>query len=324
MSNLIEPNLHPILVHFSYALSMTAVVAYLGARFAPNERWRNTLAPAADWILAFGAIAILATVAAGFQAYYSVAHDGPSHEAMTTHRNWAVPSSILILVLASWRWWRRGSSPSILFTIAVLTAAVPLTTTAWWGGKLVYGYGLGVSSLPSVSGDGHDHDHAHGDDDHSTLPAAEEMHDPADGHHESDIQAEMAPIVAGSPESVVAAFSAALKRGDADAVESLMSPQAIIAESGGAERSFEEYAGHHMPSDMAFTSAVDFSLKKRDVIAGSEIAVVISESQIHGTFRGEPIHSGMIETMTLRRSEDSWLIEHIHWSSAPIEGDHEH
>ncbi len=322
MSNLIEPNLHPIFVHFAYALSISAVIAYLAARFAPNERWRSTLVPAGDWMLAFGVLAILATVAAGFQAYYSVAHDGPSHEAMTTHRNWAVPSSILLLMLASWRWLARASAPSALFSIALVAAAVPLTTTAWWGGKLVYSYGLGVTSLPAVTGDGHDHDHGNDDRTASTGSAGE--HDPSDGHHDISADVEAPSILPGSPASVVATFSSALKRGDADTVASLMSPDAIIAEGGGAERSFEEYAGHHMPADMAFTAAVDFALKKQDVISGSEVAIVISESQVHGSYNGKTIHSRMMETITLRRSEESWLIEHIHWSSAPIEGDHEH
>lgn len=322
MSYLIEPNLHPILVHFAYGLSITSVIAYLGAGFAPNERWRNTLAPAGDWMLAFGVAAILATVAAGFQAYYSVAHDGPSHEAMTTHRNWAVPSSLVILALAAWRWLRKASAPSTLFTIVLLAASIPLTTTAWWGGKLVYGYGLGVASLPSPTGDGHDH--AHGDDDHAPASGIADMHDPTDGHHDLDERTEIPAIIAGSPESVVAAFSTALKNGDADGVKALMSENAIVAEGGGAERSFEEYAGHHMPADMAFTATVDFSLNKQDVITGSEIAIVISESQVHGTYNDETIHNRLMETVTLRSSQGSWLIEHIHWSSAPIEGDHEH
>lgn len=322
MSGLIEPNLHPIFVHFAFALSITAVIAYLGARFAPSERWRSTLAPAGDWMLTFGVVAILATVAAGFQAYYSVAHDGPSHAAMTTHRNWAVPSSLLILALAGWRWLKRASLPSTLFAIALLVAAVPLTTTAWWGGKLVYGYGLGVASLPSVTGDGHDHDH--GESDHSASPEAVDMHDTSDGHHDGEAVVEASPITAGSPESVVAAFSAALKGGDVDTVKALMAPNTIIAEGGGGERSFEEYAGHHMPADMAFMAAVDGALKKQDVIIGSEIAIVISESQMHGTYDGKTIHNRMMETMTLRRVGERWLIEHIHWSSAPIAGEHEH
>jgi len=201
MTSLIEPNLHPILVHFAYALSMTAVISYLLSRFPLTEKWRDTLSPAADWMLAFSAIAIVLTIAAGFQAYYTVNHDAPSHAAMTTHRNWAVPSGTAILFLAIWRWTSRAKAASTLFIGGLTAAALALSVTAWWGGKIVYGYGLGVKSLPVVTGDGHDHDHG----DASSEPkaaghdmsamaspdAAPKDHDDGDGHHDS----EPAPVV---------------------------------------------------------------------------------------------------------------------------------
>ena len=81
-------------------------------------------------MLAFASIAVIATIAAGFQAYYSVAHDGPSHEAMTTHRNWAVPSGLALLALAAWRWIRRTSAPGALFALASIVVAGLLTVTA--------------------------------------------------------------------------------------------------------------------------------------------------------------------------------------------------
>ena len=111
---------------------------------------------------------------------------------------------------------------------------------------------------------------------------------------------------------------------DAGPVLRLGRPDVVIAEGGGAERSVDEYAGRHMPADMAFTAAVDFSLKKRDVIVADNLATVISQSQIHGTFRDQNVHSRMMETMVLRRDDDRWRIVHIHWSSAPITGEHEH
>ena len=102
MGGFIEPNIHPVLVHFTFALGVSAAFAYLGAMLVPQERWRTSLRPAADWMLALAAIAVVATIAAGFEAYYTVAHDTPSHEAMTTHRNWAVPSGLALLGLAGW------------------------------------------------------------------------------------------------------------------------------------------------------------------------------------------------------------------------------
>jgi len=350
MENIIEPNIHPILVHFAYALSITAFISYVLASFTPSGKWRETLRPAADWMLAFGALAIIATIAAGFQAYFTVAHDGPSHAAMTTHRNWAVPSGVAILLLALWRWTSRTKPASVIFLTFLAAAALSLSVTAWWGGKIVYGYGLGVKSMPTVTGEGHDHEHAPGQG-HGDEATAESSGDHDDGHdhgtaddresgeaHEHGDTASAEPGTDSAepaaafdadnypttPEAVVDAYSTALKAKDESAIRAMLAPDVIIAEGGGAERSVDEYAGHHMPADMAFTAAVAFSVKKRDVIAKEDLATVISESQVHGTFRGENVHSRMMETMVLRRDDDRWRIVHIHWSSAPITGEHEH
>ncbi len=347
MGTIFEPNIHPVLVHFAYALTFTAFISYLIAAAPPAALWRKTLIPAADWMLAFGALMIIATILAGFQAYYSVNHDGPSHAAMTVHRNWAVPSGAGILLMTFWRWHRRAIAPSAIFIVLLAVAAISLSVTAWWGGKLVYSHGLGVARMPEVTGEGHDHEHAPGQEHGDTAKTSEsDDHDNSDGHHDSDTEAgvenvehdnsdghhdddaEMSTparaVEADSPESIVNAYSNALKAKDVAALRTLLAPDVIIAEGGGAERSVEEYAGHHMPADMAFTAAVDFTLKKRDVIAGEDIATVISESQVHGTFREQTIHSRMMETMVLRRVDDHWRIVHIHWSSAPITGEHEH
>ncbi len=343
LGDLIEPNLHPILVHFAYALSLTAFASYVLAAFSPVERWRETLRQAADWMLAFGAIAIVLTIAAGFQAYYTVAHDAPSHAAMTTHRNWAVPSGLAVLLLAAWRWTGRTKATSGIFVTGLAAAVLALTVTAWWGGKIVYGYGLGVKSLPQVTGDGHDHDHGVVAADHDMDPMPDaaptaDVYDNADDHHESNPTSldnsyghhdENSPpaipaLQAASPASVADAFGEALKAGDKAALRALFAPDAVIAEGGGAERSFEEYAGHHMSNDMAYAAAVSFDLKDRNIIENGDIATVISQSEIKGTYRGAPAHRQAMETMVLKRDAGVWKIHHVHWSSSPITEDHEH
>ena len=197
MGGFIEPNIHPVLVHFAYALSITALITYVIGRVFPSGRRRESTQSAGDWMLALGAVAIFATIAAGFQAYYTVAHDGPSHAAMTTHRNWAVPSGIAIIGLALWRYRQRSKPPSGWFLSLLTIAALSLSVTAWWGGNIVYKYGLGVQSLPAVTGDGHDHDHgepatseahsdAPSDDDARALDRTTPEHDAGDGHHDVD------------------------------------------------------------------------------------------------------------------------------------------
>lgn len=309
MEGLIEPNIHPLLVHFAIALTTAAAVAYVLAGMPATNRWRATLVPAADWMLAFAVLSIIATIGAGFQAYYSVAHDAPSHSAMTTHRNWAVPTGIAILLLALWRWRRRAVAPSVLFITGTVVAVALLTVTAWWGGRLVYGYGLGVAQLPQVEGEGHAHEHGADVQSTPTSPRASES---------------PSTVALDTPEGVVDAFAAALRAGDEAVLRRLMSPDVVIAESGGVERSLEEYAGHHMPADMAFSAAVRFTPEQRDVIRSEDAATIISRAQVHGQFQGRTVHSRMIETMVLTRIDGEWRIVHIHWSSAPIADEHEH
>lgn len=345
MPIMIEPNIHPILVHFTYALLTVSALSFLAVAVLPAGPRRDSLHHAANWMMFFGTAAIVATVAAGFQAYYSVAHDGPSHAAMTTHRNWAVPTAIVILGLAFLRYRRRSKNPGLLYAVVFILAAALLSVTAWWGGKLVYVYGLGVKSMPMAEGPGHDHEHGPGEgDDHSAQAGAgeEPSHehgpgdepvetehlgspDAADLGSKADAAAadEMAQDLS-TPTGVVDAFSAALKAGDAALIERLMTPDAVIAEGGGAERSFAEYSGHHMPADMAFVKAVETTVKQRDIIEGHDMATIITASQMHGTYKEKTIHSQTMETMVLRLIDDQWRIAHIHWSSAEIKGEHEH
>lgn len=325
MENLIEPNIHPILVHFAYALSLSALGVYLLGKLLPTGARQDSIQPAGDWMLAIGALAIVATIAAGFQAYYSVVHDGPSHAAMTTHRNWAVPSGTAILILAIWRFLKRAKPPSRVFLGLLAAAALSLSVTAWWGGNLVYKYGLGVQSLPSVTDDGHDHDHGETSGRESPETKLLELmslgHENVDDHHSIDsAPTDTLPAILGSPAAVADRFSLALRTKNAAALRSLFFADAIIAEGGAVERSFAVYADHHMKSDMAYTASITTQMIKRDVVQSDNMATVITQSEMVGNYKGDSVHNAMMETMTLRREAKAWEIAHIHWSSVPLKG----
>jgi uncharacterized membrane protein len=185
---LIEPNLHPILVHFTVGLLVTgALVLALSACAFRGKPWHGSMRSAGDWMLMLGLIAAGATLIAGFFAYYTVAHDAPSHAAMTVHRNWAIGTVIMFAGIGLWRFKRRSASPSAFFAVVLLLATCLLTVTAYRGGALVYEYGIGVQSLPAVSGDGHAHEH---------MPVSE-GHPPAMHSDEHD-KAAMPPATAGN------------------------------------------------------------------------------------------------------------------------------
>ncbi len=164
MAGLIEPNIHPIFVHFAVALLFSASTATIVASLGSPARWSGSLQTAADWMLLLGWLAAAGAVMAGFDAYHEVVQDAASHAATHVHRNWALATFTVFTLLSAWRLFRRKSGPSLVFALCLLAAAGPLTVTAWWGGRLVFHYGLGVQSLPDPSGE--PGGHFHGGDDH--------------------------------------------------------------------------------------------------------------------------------------------------------------
>jgi ketosteroid isomerase-like protein len=115
--------------------------------------------------------------------------------------------------------------------------------------------------------------------------------------------------------AVVDAFHAALGSGNAGAVLLLLTEDVMILEEGGAERSREEYAGHHLPADMAYAAATGSEVTRRTAWVEGDIAWVLSEGRTSGQFNGRAVNRLTAETMILQRHADGWRIRHIHWSS---------
>lgn len=162
----IIPNWHPIFVHFTVALVSTAVgfhvLAYLTTRLKIiSTRIISEFEVVGRWCLWVGALLTILTVLAGFHAFNTVNHDGPSHVAMTNHRHWALWTAAAIILLGLWSGWRHyhRKKLTLTFIFALLIVQGLLLATAWRGGELVYRHGLGVMSLPKSEGMGHQHHH---------------------------------------------------------------------------------------------------------------------------------------------------------------------
>jgi uncharacterized membrane protein len=155
----IIPNFHPIFVHFTVALLTIAIGFFLLAKLLGNRPLHEECLTVARWNLWLGTGFALITVVTGFFAYNSVAHDTPSHAAMTLHRNWALFTIIILLAFTFWGWWQFHTKKTMqtLFLVFALFLLGLLFSTAWHGGELVYRYGLGVMSLP----DAEDHTSGH-------------------------------------------------------------------------------------------------------------------------------------------------------------------
>lgn len=131
----------------------------------------------------------------------------------------------------------------------------------------------------------------------------------------TDVPAGAAPAV-----SVIERFGEALKAGDLKAAGALLDANVMILESGGVERSREEYLGHHAISDAAFLKNAHVQLQRRTARIDGPLAWVGSVSELHTTKDGKPLTLLSTETMVLRRSGTDWRIVHIHWSSRPKPG----
>ena len=157
----IIPNWHPIFVHYTVALISISALCYFIGFFAKQYSFGKELLIVGRWCIWIGALATIATVIAGFIAYYSVAHDTPSHEAMTIHRNWAIATFVVILMATAWSAWMhiKSRTASFVFVLFMIIAFSLVSVTAWHGAELVYRYGIGVRSLPNSTGKGHQHSH---------------------------------------------------------------------------------------------------------------------------------------------------------------------
>lgn len=165
---MIIPNWHPLFVHFTVALIIVSALLYVLTIFM-NGPLREQWIIVARWSLWFGTGITVITGLTGLYAYNTVAHDTPSHLAMMEHRNWALATIAVMLLLGVFSALRAraGHSHRGIFALAMMVLALLLASTAWHGGELVYRHGLGVMSLPKS--DAHEHEHAVGEG-HSHAP----------------------------------------------------------------------------------------------------------------------------------------------------------
>lgn len=113
-------------------------------------------------------------------------------------------------------------------------------------------------------------------------------------------------------------FHAALAAGEMQQALDYLAPDVLIVEEGGAERSRAEYASHHLAADAAFTRAVPSAMLSSTGDAIGDLAYVVTESRMTGTYNGKPVDRLSAESMVLRNGPAGWKIVHIHWSSHAV------
>jgi ketosteroid isomerase-like protein len=113
----------------------------------------------------------------------------------------------------------------------------------------------------------------------------------------------------------IAQFHQALKSGDKVTARSLLADDVTIFEGGGVEKSADEYAQHHMLSDMKYLAEINTEVLEYQVKVIGDLAYAMSRTKSTGQYRGKNINSEGMETMVLQNKAGKWKIVHIHWSN---------
>ena len=135
--------LHPVTVHFTVAFLVTGGIAEATGILAGRERVERF----GGTLLVLGTVTLVATVVTGFLAENSITHPEGSSAAIGRHENAGLLVLGVFLVALFWKGWDRGrvrESVRPLYAVWVLAAVVLVIVTAWLGGDLVYGHGVGV------------------------------------------------------------------------------------------------------------------------------------------------------------------------------------
>ena len=123
------------------------------------------------------------------------------------------------------------------------------------------------------------------------------------------------PTAAVDANASLAAFHAALARGDKEGALALLAPKVAIYESGYVEASREEYAHHHLGGDIAFAKTSTRKVLRHSEKMEGNTSIIWEETETTGTSGGKPVHSFGTETAVLEKTGDRWVITHVHWSS---------
>jgi ketosteroid isomerase-like protein len=112
----------------------------------------------------------------------------------------------------------------------------------------------------------------------------------------------------------VIAFNNALETGDVQTARELLADDVLILEGKGVERSAQQYASHHMLSDMKYLKEMSIATIEHHVTQSGDLAFSISRSTVKGTYKDKDVDRQGNETMMLEKQNGQWKIKHIHWS----------
>jgi mono/diheme cytochrome c family protein/ketosteroid isomerase-like protein len=216
--------------------------------------------------------------------------------------------------------WGKSMQDEYIWDLVAFLRALPTLSAEQYAAEVAASGGHSHGG-----GESGDHDHAeaeahdaHAAENHShqaTQAATDSPPSTAHVHTHADGKQHVHEVRADTPVNAAKALHAALSSGDASSVERLLDPNVLVYESGNAERSRQEYAGHHLPEDLKFMRSVAYKLERQTGDSAGDLAWVASEARLTGNHDGKPVDVVTTETLVLRKAADSWKVIHIHWSS---------
>jgi uncharacterized membrane protein len=148
-------NIHPLFVHFPIVLALVAALFEILSLIYKRESFYNM----ASGLVILTAIAAIATTITGFLAESTVPHPDVAHSLMETHETIELIGGSLSVVSALWVIFLKKKA-RILRTALIAATGVAISYGAFYGGRLVYDYGVGTQLVKSGmidKGDTHDH-----------------------------------------------------------------------------------------------------------------------------------------------------------------------
>lgn len=136
--------LHPALVHFPIVFLVAGGLVEAFGIFARREGAERLGAT----LVLLGALFLIATIATGYLASNTVTPAPGAAGPLDDHERSALVLLGVVLVLTLWKAWGGGTVPpaqQIPYAIALLIGVGWTVYTALLGGRLVYGWGVGVA-----------------------------------------------------------------------------------------------------------------------------------------------------------------------------------
>jgi uncharacterized membrane protein len=138
------PNLHPFLVHFPIALLTTSLVFDILGIVLVREEFNRV----GWWAQLTGTLGIGAAVISGLVAETRFAIPAPAADTFNLHQQLAFVTAAAFTALLLWRIGMRFAiqpRSRWMFVGSYLAALGCLWAGAWFGGELVYTFGVGLT-----------------------------------------------------------------------------------------------------------------------------------------------------------------------------------